>query len=56
MLPRCSVVICHLDEVNAVEAEPLEAGLHAGQGAGPGEVEHLPHLLLVPPHLPSSAE
>ena len=41
----------NLNEVYVLHPEPLEALLHTPDGLLPGEVEHVAHLLLVPPHL-----
>ena len=41
----------NLNEVYVLHTKPLKALLHTADGLLPGEVEHLAHLLLVPPDL-----
>ena len=41
----------YLNEVYILHTKPLKALLHTADGLLPGEVKHVAHLLLIPPHL-----
>ena len=41
----------NLNEVYVLHTKPLKALLHTADGLLPGEVKHVAHRLLIPPHL-----